>query len=97
MMPDRNYEEEARKKLSRYISATDRVFAAMEQSPPSDGELLKRMDENISLSKIYLSDSKYYLETGDLVTALVCIAYCEGLIDACKNLGWLKYEWTFSE
>lgn len=95
-MPGRDYEGEAREKLRRYISATDRVFATMIRSPPGDAALNKRMDENISLSKIYLSDSKYYLEKGDLVTALVCIAYCEGLIDACKNLGWLSYEWTFT-
>ncbi len=94
-MPD--FEDEARKKLHRYISATDRVFASMERSPPGDGTLRSKVDEVISLSKIYLSDSKYYLEKGDLVTALVCVAYCEGLIDACKNLGWLKYEWAFSE
>lgn len=91
-----SFEDEARKKLKRYMSATDRVFASMEQSPPDDPALRKKMEENISLSRIYLSDSKYYLEKGDLVTALVCIAYCEGLIDACKTLGWLKYEWTFT-
>ena len=90
------FEEEAKKKLDRYIKATERVFAAMEIVPPADAGLKKLMDENISASKIYLSDSKYYLEKGDPITALVCIAYCEGLIDACKNLGWLKYEWTFN-
>ena len=89
------FEEEAKKKLDRYIKATERVFASMEIMPPADTNLQRLMDENISSSKIYLSDSKHYLEKGDYITALVCIAYCEGLIDACKNLGWLKYEWTF--
>ena len=90
------FEEEARKKLDRYIKATERVFSTMEACPPVEDALKKRMDENISLSKLYLSDSKYYLDKSDYITALVCIAYCEGLIDALKNLGWLKYEWTFS-
>jgi hypothetical protein len=49
-----------RARSSAGTSRHDRVFAAMEQRP-GRRELLKRMDENISLSKIYLSYSKYYL------------------------------------
>jgi FAD synthetase len=91
------FEEEARKKLDRYISGTERVFREMDVKPPSDESLRKNLESNISLSRQYLADSKYYLDKGDFITALICIAYCEGLIDACKNLGWLGYEWAFNE
>jgi FAD synthetase len=91
------FEEEARKKLDRYISGTERVFREMDVKPPSDESLRKTLESNISLSRQYLADSKYYLVKGDFITALVCIAYCEGLIDACRNLGWLSYEWAFNE
>jgi len=87
------FEEEAKKKLERYIRGTDRVFKEMEVLPPADKAFKKALESNISLSKQYLEDSKHYLSKGDFITALVCIAYCEGLIDSCRNLGWLKYEW----
>ncbi|MBM5805236.1 MAG: DUF357 domain-containing protein [Candidatus Verstraetearchaeota archaeon] len=88
-------EEEAEKKLERYIQGTERAFREMEVKPPADVELKKAFEENISLSKQYLEDSKHYMSKGDFITALVCIAYCEGLIDSCRNMGWLKYEWIF--
>lgn len=89
------FEEEAKKKLERYIQGTEKVFSEMEVLPPADKDLKKALENNISLSKQYLEDSKHYLNKGDLITALVCIAYCEGLIDSCRNLEWLKYEWKF--
>jgi hypothetical protein len=88
-------EEEARSKLERYIGETERVFRTMQQFPPSDENQRRSLAQNMELSKQYLADSKHYLGKGDLITALVCIAYCEGLIDACRNMGWLKYEWEF--
>jgi FAD synthetase len=91
------FEEEARKKLDRYIGGTERVFREMGVNPPGDESLRKAVESNISLSRQYLADSKYYLDKGDFITALVCIAYCEGLIDACRNLGWLSYEWAFKK
>lgn len=88
------FEDEAREKLLKYIALTESVFRSMEVSPPEDSALRKKLDETISLSRIYLGDSKHYMEKGDYVTALVCIAYSEGLIDAMRGLGWLKYEWS---
>lgn len=91
------FEEEARKKLDSYIGGTERVFREMVVKPPADESLRKAFESNISLSRQYLADSKYYLDKDDFITALICIAYCEGLIDACRNLGWLSYEWAFKE
>ncbi|MCH1771349.1 MULTISPECIES: cytidylyltransferase family protein [Metallosphaera] len=50
-------------------------------------ETLKQVkgDERvISLAKQYVNDAKYYLERGDLETALVDVVYAEGLVDALK-------------
>lgn len=91
------FEDEARKKLERYIGATERVFGAMEANPPQDPSMRRLFEENIRLSKIYLEDGKHYFRKGDYITALVCIAYSEGIIDACRNMGWLKYEWAFEQ
>ena len=90
-------EEEAKRKLERYIGGTERVFHTMQQFPPVDENQRRSLEENVQLSKQYLADSKHYLDKGDFITALVCIAYSEGLIDACRNMGWLKYEWEFDQ
>ena len=90
-----SFEKEARKKLERYIAATERAFRTMEISLPEEAQLRRQAEENIRMSKIYFEDSKYYFGKKDYITALVCIAYCEGIIDACRNMGWLRYEWTF--
>lgn len=91
------FEEEAVAKLERYIKATQAVLEKMEISPPGDPSLSSALQYNLSLSRQYFEDSKYYLGKGEFITALVCIAYCEGLLDACRNLGWLKYQWVFGE
>ena len=91
------FEEEAKKKLERYIGGTERVFQDMVVNPPGNESFRKALENNLSLSKQYLADSKHYLGKGDFITALVCIAYCEGIIDACRNLGWLSYDWSFKE
>ncbi|AFK51271.1 glycerol-3-phosphate cytidylyltransferase [Thermogladius calderae 1633] len=47
----------------------------------------------VELARAYLSDSKYYLEKGDVFTSLACIAYAEGLLDALKRLGKAEFGW----
>jgi FAD synthetase len=47
----------------------------------------------VLLVKSYLSDAKYYLAHNDVFTALSCIAYAEGLLDAARHLGLLSFEW----
>ena len=41
----------------------------------------------------YLEDAKYYKTQGKLETSLTSIAYCEGLLDALRLLGAVKFEW----
>jgi len=49
--------------------------------------------EIINLVRLYLEDSKYYVEKGDVFTALSCIAYAEGLLDSLQKMGLLDIEW----
>ncbi len=49
--------------------------------------------EVVNLAKLYLEDSKYYLEKGNIFTALSCIAYAEGLLDSLQKIGLLSIEW----
>ncbi|MEM4075343.1 MAG: DUF357 domain-containing protein [Metallosphaera sp.] len=62
-------------------------------------ETLKKIEKEdqrvISLAKQYTSDAKFYLEKGDLETALVDIVYAEGLIDALKIIEGTKEKKVF--
>ena len=49
----------------------------------SDDKTLSRI---IELSKMYASDSKSFLDKGDLYTSFSCIAYAHGLLDAVKEI-----------
>ncbi len=44
--------------------------------------------------KLYMEDARYYLdEAKDPFTALACIAYAEGLVDALRYLGLEEIDW----
>jgi len=47
----------------------------------------------IELARLYVNDARYYLENGDVFTALACVAYAEGLIDALRWLAIVSFEW----
>ena len=45
----------------------------------------------------YLKDAKYYKAQGKLETSLTSVAYCEGLLDALRLLGAVKFEWPANQ
>ncbi len=47
-----------------------------------DGKIL----EVVKLSEMYASDSRSYLDKGDLYTSFSCISYAHGLLDAIKAI-----------
>ena len=53
----------------------------------------RRVDEVIDEAKRYFEDAKYYLDRGLFETSLASIAYSEGLLDALRILGLVKFEW----
>jgi len=46
---------------------------------------------------INLQDAKYYKAHGKLETSLTSVAYCEGLLDALRLLGAVKFEWPTNQ
>jgi len=60
-------------RITKYINGVEQKLKEIEV-----GEGTKLLD----LIKQYVEDSKYYMEKGDLETALVDVAYAEGLLDA---------------
>ena len=77
------------KRVEAYIENVALALEELQDKPIGD-EKLRRV---IDLARMYLDDARYYYEKGDYFTALACIAYAEGLIDALRWLGHVELEW----
>jgi len=79
--------------VARYIAFTEQVLSQMEMvegSISADASDAKRIVDYV---RNYLKDAKYYKDKGELEVSLTSVAYCEGLLDALKLLGAVKFEW----
>ena len=79
--------------ISKYIQGAERVVEEIGDVADAvrlDEEGAKRVFES---AKRYLEDAKYYQEKGKLETSLASVAYCEGLLDALRLLGAVKFSW----
>jgi hypothetical protein len=79
--------------VSKYIGSAEHVFCKIEIAETRkniDAENVKKM---LEFAKAYLEDAKYYRDKKKFEVSLVSVAYCEGLLDALKLLGAVKFEW----
>jgi FAD synthetase len=83
-------EERVRAYIENVALALDQV----REKERGQGGLDERARRLVELAAAYLDDARYYLEEKkDAFTALACIAYAEGLIDALRWLGMVEAEW----
>ncbi len=79
--------------VSKYIASAEKVLDEMQQTQGaltmSEAEVSKVVD----YVRAYLADAKYYKSQKRLETSLTSIAYCEGLLDALRLLGAVKFDW----
>lgn len=54
----------------------------------------KKINEVLDLAKRYLDDAKHFKEKNQIITALISLAYSEGLLDALRILNYVKFEWV---
>jgi FAD synthetase len=81
------------KLVAKYIGSTEHVLRNMETVEDSvnvDVESVRKVVEHV---KAYLEDAKYYRDKKKFEVSLASVAYCEGLLDALKLLGAVKFEW----
>jgi FAD synthetase len=79
--------------VSKYIASAEHVFREMkiaENTINLDAEHFRKV---VNFAKAYLEDAKYYWDRKKFEVSLASIAYCEGLLDALKLLGAVKFEW----
>jgi hypothetical protein len=77
----------------KYISSSEQVLRELQttESPECFGS--EKIQEIIEYARAYLEDAKYYRQKGKLDVSLTSVAYCEGLLDALRLLGIVKFEW----
>jgi len=81
---------------SKYIASTERVLKEMQRVKGTITVNEERVDNIVGYVTTYLADAKYYKAQKRFETSLTSIAYCEGLLDALKLLGAVKFEWSAS-
>jgi FAD synthetase len=81
---------------SKYIAYTEKVLKGMQQTKGAVTVTEENVANILSYVNNYLEDAKYYKSQKSFETSLTSIAYCEGLLDALKLLGAVKFEWPAS-
>ncbi|MEM4700555.1 MAG: DUF357 domain-containing protein [Candidatus Bathyarchaeia archaeon] len=79
--------------VSKYIASTNHVFSEIRVMDGCAAFSVDDVRRVLELAKAYLQDAKYYRDEGKLEVSLASVAYCEGLLDALKILGMVKFEW----
>ena len=78
---------------SKYIISTEKVLKELQQTKNTIKVTEEDVDIILHYVKDYMKDAKYYLSQKRFETSLISIIYCEGLLDALKLLGAVKFEW----
>jgi FAD synthetase len=78
--------ERAGERAAKYLERTTKSLQALKVKNGPGTISSPQVDHVSSLARDYARDAKHYLGDRKPVTALACIAYAEGLLDALKFL-----------
>ena len=79
--------------VTKYIISAERVLRDIQQTKGAINVTEENVVKILDYVTNYLEDAKYYKAQERLETSLTSIAYCEGLLDALRLLGAVKFEW----
>jgi hypothetical protein len=79
--------------VMKYISTAEKVLKEVQRISSKVTVTEAEIDEILGYAKSYLEDAKYYKDQKKFQTSLTSVAYCEGLLDALRLLGVVKFEW----
>jgi FAD synthetase len=82
---------------SKYISSAVKVLKELQQIKTTTNVTEQAVANILHWAADYLEDAKYYKAQGKLETSLTSVAYCEGLLDALRLLGAVKFEWPTNQ
>ncbi len=81
------------KLVTKYIASAENVLNEMQLTKGSICVTEENIANILNYVNNYLEDAKYYKTQKKLETSLTSVAYCEGLLDALRLLGTVKFEW----
>ncbi len=79
--------------VSKYTESADKVLSTIDLVEGSMAVKEKDVEKTINHARDYLEDAKYYKAQKRLEISLTSVAYCEGLLDALRLLGLVKFDW----
>lgn len=83
--------EDARERAVKYLETTSQSLERLKMSRSELSLTSELLDHVLELARSYHKDSKHYLLEDKPVTALACISYAEGLLDALKFLNLAEF------
>ena len=78
---------------AKYILKAEHAFTKLKIVNSEEHHNIEKIKTVIEEAKRYLEDAKYYFTNKRFKTSLASIAYCEGLLDALRMLGYVKFSW----
>jgi FAD synthetase len=82
---------------AKYIGSAEKVLKDLQQTKEAVSVSEADTARVLRWATDYLEDAKYYKAQGKIETSLTSVAYCEGLLDALRLLGAVKFEWPTSQ
>lgn len=79
--------------VSKYIASAEHAIGCLKLAEGNLSLSNGSIQKVVELAKAYLQDAKYYRDSKRFEVSLASVAYCEGLLDALKMLGAVKFEW----
>ena len=78
---------------NKYIVSAEKVMRKIQRTKDPLTVTKDDVDNVLGYVSAYLEDAKYYKTKKKFETSLTSVAYCEGLLDALRLLGAVKFEW----
>jgi FAD synthetase len=78
--------ERAGERAAQYLEATSQSLKSLKMNRSRTPISSSQPDYVLRLARDYTLDAKHFLDKRKPVTALACVAYAEGLLDALKFL-----------
>ncbi len=75
----------------------DKVFSELQRTETPISLTEDTVATVLRYATDYLEDAKYYKAQGNLETSLTSVAYCEGILDALRLIGAVKFEWPTNQ
>ena len=79
--------------VAKYIVSAEKVLKEMQRTKGAVNVTEKNVACILGYVNNYLEDAKYYMSQKKFETSLASVVYCEGLLDALRLLGAVKFEW----